>query len=66
MFIYFERERERAHMQETGRSREGGREIVRIPSQLHAKLSAEPITGLDLIVLGPRPELKSRVRRSTD
>ena len=45
--------------------KEGARE--RIPSrQAGSMLSAEPDAGLDLMTLGSLPELKSRVKHSTD
>ena len=45
LFIYFERERERAHVCQQGRGRERGKE--RIPSRLYT-VSMEPNVGLDL------------------
>ena len=57
LFVYFER----ASLGRRGTGRKG----ERIPSRLHT-VSTEPKTGLELTTMSPPPELKSRIRRSTE
>ena len=76
LFIYLERENEKSTSRGEGwmgrereREREGGRERGRYwegESQAGFTFGAEPDTGLNPTTLGSQPQLKSRVRRSTD